>query len=659
MQGERDGGRLPHVPALDGLRGVAVAIVVGFHLGRLKGGFLGVDLFFVLSGFLITSLLVNGWRAHGRMGFGAFWSRRARRLLPAMLVVVGAVAVYARWWADPLELETIRGEGFATLGYVANWHQVLSHADYWDTIRSPSPLLHTWSLAIEEQFYVVWPLVVGGILVLSRRAGRGLTPLLVVTAALATASAVAMATIHHGAAQALRVYLGTDTRAAALLFGAVVALVFARREQPVGRGAAQALEIVGVVALAGLAIFWVRSGGLDGWLYEGGMTACSAAAAVVIAAIWAAPAGLLATAFSLSPLRFLGRISYGLYLWHWPVIVVVNPLRTGLDGLPLDALRVAIALAIATVSYHVLEMPIRRGTVLHGRPAWVGALAVPVLCAVAVVAATVARPTPFSGEIELAAKDPSKLVMATDTPDVVVPTTKPAAPGTTPDTAPAEAPPRTILVVGDSGAYYLGKGMTEVGNQRGIAVYSRGIIGCSIGRVAGPFRKDDGRIVTQPGDCGQVMDRWRFFLGLSRPDLVVLTLAWPGGGGQQEVDGHWRTECDTDHDARLEQVFEDELRVLQLTGAPTVATTIPYRISPFDPTAGRDGTDCRNRALRAAASATDTRVVDLAAWACPDGRCDLERDGVKLRPDLVHFAGQGAEVAGAWLLDQLDPTHQS
>jgi hypothetical protein len=231
-----------------------------------------------------------------------------------------------------------------------------------------------------------------------------------------------------------------------------------------------------------------------------------------------------------------------------------------------------------------------------------------------------------------------------------VPVHEEAAPGTS---EAEDAPPRVILVVGDSGAYFLGKGMTTVGNQRGVAVYSRGIIGCSIGRVPGPFRATDGNIVVQPSDCDGVMNRWRFFLGLSHPDLALLTLAWPGGGGQQEVDGRWEQECDPDHDAHLQQVFTDELRLLQSTGARTATTTIPYRISPYDPTAGRDATDCRNKALRAAARATGTRLIDLATWACPGGRCDVERDGVVLRPDLVHFVDQGAEVAGGWILDQL------
>jgi hypothetical protein len=126
---------------------------------------------------------------------------------------------------------------------------------------------------------------------------------------------------------------------------------------------------------------------------------------------------------------------------------------------------------------------------------------------------------------------------------------------------------------------------------------------------------------------------------------VLLNLAWPGDGSQHQVDGRWVAECTPEHDARLRQVMIDELEVLQSTGARTATTTIPYRISPYDPTANHRETDCRNAALRAAASATDTRLVDLAGWACPGGECAIERHGVALRPDLVHFAGPGAEVA--------------
>ena len=152
-------GRMQHQPALDGLRGAAVAGVLLFHAGHLRGGYLGVDVFFVLSGFLITSLLLAEGARTGTVALGAFWARRARRLLPALLAVLAFVAVYSLVVASAAERTTIRGDGLATLGYFANWRAIFSGTDYWALFRSPSPLEHTWSLAIEEQFYLVWPLL--------------------------------------------------------------------------------------------------------------------------------------------------------------------------------------------------------------------------------------------------------------------------------------------------------------------------------------------------------------------------------------------------------------------------------------------------------------------------------------------------------------------
>ena len=143
-----------HITALDGARGAAVIAVLLFHGGVLKGGYLGVDLFFVLSGYLITSLLLAETARSGTIGLGGFWARRARRLLPALFLMLLAVCAYAIFIAKPTELNQIRGDFLATLGYVANWHLVLAHYDYWRLFTSPSPLNHTWSLAIEEQFYV-------------------------------------------------------------------------------------------------------------------------------------------------------------------------------------------------------------------------------------------------------------------------------------------------------------------------------------------------------------------------------------------------------------------------------------------------------------------------------------------------------------------------
>src|SRR3954454_19666729 len=170
--GSRPGG-LGHEPALGGVRGLAVAGVLVFHGGYLQGGYLGVDAFFVLSGVLITSLLLVEAASSGGVSLRRFWARRARRLLPAVACVLAFVAVYAWVWAKPEELATIRGDAIATLLYVANWRQIFSSNDYFALFRSPSPLQHTWSLAIEEQFYVLWPLAVFALVGVRARRGWG------------------------------------------------------------------------------------------------------------------------------------------------------------------------------------------------------------------------------------------------------------------------------------------------------------------------------------------------------------------------------------------------------------------------------------------------------------------------------------------------------
>lgn len=203
-----------------------MAGVLAFHAGYLTGGFLGVDLFFVLSGFLITSLLVVEHRRTGRIRLGRFWARRARRLLPALLVVAAAVAMYAWFVADPAELDRVRGDALATLTYMANWHEVMAGRSYWDLFAVPSPL-EPWSLAIEEQFYLVWPLVVVAVV---RLAGGSCRVLAAVAGLLAGASATAMAVLHRPFDDPSRVYFGTDTRASGILIGALLAAALAGRQ---------------------------------------------------------------------------------------------------------------------------------------------------------------------------------------------------------------------------------------------------------------------------------------------------------------------------------------------------------------------------------------------------------------------------------------------
>ena len=222
-----------HLPALNGLRALAVIGVVAYHLqlGWASGGYLGVDLFFVLSGFLITSLLLEEWVGTGRVSLAAFWGRRAKRLLPALFLVVAALALYLvlnRLLGGPganglLDLPGLRGDAISTLLYVNNWHSIYAGQSYFAQFSTPSPLQHTWSLAIEEQFYLVWPLVLLLVLRVAPRMWRRTG--VMVTVVLGVASSVLMALLFHPGSDPSRIYYGTDTRLFDLMAGASIAFL--------------------------------------------------------------------------------------------------------------------------------------------------------------------------------------------------------------------------------------------------------------------------------------------------------------------------------------------------------------------------------------------------------------------------------------------------
>jgi peptidoglycan/LPS O-acetylase OafA/YrhL len=361
-----------HLPALDGLRAFAILGVIAYHLGFgwASGGYLGVDLFFVLSGFLITSLLLEERCSSARIRLGAFWGRRARRLLPALFLVLIAIALYAiinGRFSTPsnggaaIDLTGLRSDAFATLFYFANWNAIFSHQSYFTQFSTPSPLQHTWSLAIEEQFYLLWPLVVTVLFKLNPRRWRTVGIALCIAGAVA--SAAAMAALYHPGVDPSRVYFGTDTRAFDLLIGASVAMLAAARPQPGPRARAR-LHAAAPAAAVALGVFWATAGTQSGmptsFMFRGGFLLCAGLAAVVIADVRQVDQGLLGRMLSVRPLRWIGTVSYGLYLWHWPIFVYLNGARTGLSGAALDLARVSLTFAVATASYYLVERPIRR-----------------------------------------------------------------------------------------------------------------------------------------------------------------------------------------------------------------------------------------------------------------------------------------------------------
>lgn len=343
----------PHLPGLDGLRALAVIGVLAFHDNRLSGGFLGVDLFFAVSGFLITTLLIDELQRTNTIDLIGFWGRRLRRLLPAVMVLLVVVVVFFRLLADTGQWIIARNDAPWAQFYVANWHQIYSGAGYWDAFAAPSAFEHLWSLAIEEQFYVVWPLLV----IVAWRIGRTRT-LGTLTGIGIIASFIAMLTIYDGG-DPTRVYMGTDTRAFSLLCGAFVALPPIRHAITQGiqkfRRAASVLTAALIVAIG---LMWFTVSGQSEWLFRGGLLAHSIASAV-LAVLVASSSNKLSVVFSWRPLAYIGRLSYALYLWHWPVFIFCTRERLDVDGLTLTAIRMAITLALSIASYYLIEQPIR------------------------------------------------------------------------------------------------------------------------------------------------------------------------------------------------------------------------------------------------------------------------------------------------------------
>ena len=343
-------------PALDGVRAIAISLVVAYHLGGLGGGWIGVDVFFVLSGFLITTLLTAERSRSGSINLRAFWARRAKRLLPAVLVLLGVLAAYS-WAGGPGVVPAqLRGPGLATLFYVANWQQLATGHSYFASFSAPSPLQHTWSLAIEEQYYLIWPLLLG--LALFGRRALHSRRALVATAALVVASAAWMGVVASWWG-ANRAYLGTDSRAWELLLGGVAALCLAP-----SRPSRHPLRWAGasVAGAGGVAVGVVLASGTPGWLWDGGLFAIALATCLVLVGTCSAPDGPVTRLLAWAPLRWLGRISYSLYLWHWPTIVLLNGETTALGGFALLATRLIAMVGAASVSYYVVERPLRRAS---------------------------------------------------------------------------------------------------------------------------------------------------------------------------------------------------------------------------------------------------------------------------------------------------------
>lgn len=351
------------LPALDGIRALAVVAVLAFHTSAAwaSGGSLGVDVFFVLSGFLITSLLLSEAGRTGSVRLRWFYARRALRLFPALLVMLAAAALYAVLAPHPVATNGLTAGIVGSALYVSDFQAATGHVPVLGLVE------HTWSLSIEEHFYLVWPVVL--LLVLRRRgsddrsgsrSSRGAGRLALVAAALTVVSAALPVLLWRGQTSVRRLYYAPDTRAQQLLIGCLLAVALAYGSPALRGRLTRVCTAAAPAALVALLLMVVFGSWRSPTYYLGGMTVVALLAAVLVTAVVTSPGAPLTRLLAWRPLVGLGRISYGLYLWHWPVYLVLNSPFLGLSYWPTQAVRVAVALALALTSYGVVEKPFLR-----------------------------------------------------------------------------------------------------------------------------------------------------------------------------------------------------------------------------------------------------------------------------------------------------------
>jgi len=582
---------------------------------------------------------------------------------------------------------TLRGDTIASLFYFANWHFIFANSNYFNLTGLTSPLIHMWSLAVEEQFYLVWPLVFLAVIKL----WRSLRPLLILCIVGAVASALEMALFYSGT-NSTRLYFGTDTHGQSLFVGAGLAAGLAMwserrqskrtatpgdpgREPQAAVGgwqvdtpwARRVLVVLGVAGFAGSVAMYVTVNSSEPFAYRGGFLVASLAASCLLVSVSCVPHSVLARALSISPLTFVGRISYGMYLWHFPLYSYVNQARTGLTSWSLFGVRLVLTFAFAIASFYLIERPVRTGTFLNVKRAAVLTPSAMGLVIVAVVLGTltpaVSAPGGTSAIGSLAASPVTQSIAASY----------------------AQAPVR-VLMVGDSTALTLGYGLsiaTETPKYH-MTILDEGILGCGVaqgttftnrgqpGSILGyPCMPDPSRGRCPPGGifapnqavpCQEWPAAWRDWLKQFKPNVVVLL-----AGGSEVYDrvykGRTTNILSPLFAAYVKSELERSVRIATANGALMVLMTAPC----FNHGEQADGSpwpednparvDVYNTLLRQVASQHPNSVFvqDLHSFTCPAGRYTETLHGVTVRqPDGVHFA-VGKGVGGDYLAPAILP----
>jgi peptidoglycan/LPS O-acetylase OafA/YrhL len=669
---------LGYQPAIDGLRAVALLAIVVFHaqVPGTQGAFLGVSAFFTLSGFLITTITLGDHRRDGRVPITRFYARRARRLLPASLVTIAAIVALTVTVGLASQQIRLRGDAIAALFYVENWRLILSGQSYGAIFASPSMFTHFWSLAIEEQFYLVFPLA----LALGLWVGRNSRAVLAAgVAAVVVASTLWSAHLVAAGTGVDRAYFGTDTRVAELGVGCLLALWWDRSRWAAGvtgpdggrRLVDRAVQVAGAAALVALLWIWHTAARTDEVLYRGGLVVHAGLTTLVILAALQ-PGGPIRRALGCRPLVAIGVVSYGAYLVHWPIMVVLQQ-ETGLDWPGRLVVDLALTLAVATASYRLLERPIRRG-------GWPASRTAPVLAGTAILASAVGivgvthlrPPPPPAPDYEAAADQLAEMgaapseddnpysearlaALADATPEEVAAL---IAHGDLEQRIAASTAPR-VAFFGDSSAVMTGRGVTDWSTRHLDLLApapSEGQLGC--GLLQGQ-RQVGGEELPTPRQCRGWLERWIDDTQQNRVDIAVVQFGpWDvrpqqieeGGdylilGEDREIDRAMRDSLD---DAVTDLL--DHVGVVVLVASPDIEIGRDHGRSPRrdDPDSDPDRMARYRELVEQVAEQHDrVAVLDLAGWL--DGRDDDNR----LRPDGVHFGNGTSKEVAEWLAPEL------
>lgn len=674
-QPRRQAGTTQKRDDIQGLRALAILFVVAYHSGlpHVTGGFVGVDLFFVLSGFLITQLMLREIAATGTVSLRRFWARRARRIIPASVLVLVVTMLAVREFISPVERKAIGTDVLWSALFSGNWRFAHQETDYLATDRNPSPVLHYWSLGVEEQFYFVWPLLLVALAAIWRLTRRrravyviGFGTAFVAVIVVSLAYCIHLTTTHQPYA-----FFGTPARAWQLAAGALIALAVPAILRWRGRTRAT-LGVVGLM-LFGLSVYVLEESGSADIPYPSWLAVAPTLAGVLLIVSGTGPYSWLNRMLSIRPLTYVGDLSYSLYLWHWPVLIIgpeVLGSRTPLVRLGL----VALAVALSVLSYHLVENPIRHARVLVRRPALSLAVGATLIAAVIPTVAYASETETIDTVVVAPPPDPPRgAVEAPEEPEPAdLRKVKPALDKAAGDGLPfkekgchvgfeaTSAPPweactfaddgptrKSLLVVGDSISSAIAPAVIKAGLQQRWAVTVWAKSRCPMSDITRYDRDLGGPY----GACDAFRDSVLREAERRKPDAVVIAMS-RGSGGSVAVDGERVTGSEAV--ARSTKGMKRTIDRLHDAGVAVVLADSPNR-APFMPTSclakERDSRECTFRANRQVSimqttvrAMPDVELVEANATVCPDGTCHPVVGNVVVYRDKVHFTATFART---------------